>query len=97
MSCEDIVGVGGDTLGVFTSAAVQLAAVAGPAWLCRISPVQPGAARQQPRGDRRAAAANTVDASFTEVTEAPKSEVTTSPLSPTLALPPLPARAARGL
>ena len=54
MSCEDIVGVGGDTLGVFTSAA-QLAAVAGPAWLCRISPVQPGAARQQPRGDRRAA------------------------------------------
>ena len=53
------------------------------------------AARQQPRGDRRAAAANTVDASFTEVTEAPKSEVTTSPLSPTLALPPLPARAAR--
>ena len=78
MSCEDIVGVGGDTLGVFTSAA-QLAAVAGPAWLCRISPVQPGAARQQPRGDRRAAAANTVDASFTEVTEAPKSEVTTSP------------------
>ena len=96
MSCEDIVGVGGDTLGVFTSAA-QLAAVAGPAWLCRISPVQPGswAGRQQPRGDRRAAAANTVDASFTEVTEAPKSEVTTSPLSPTLALPPLPARAAR--
>jgi hypothetical protein len=94
VSCEDIVGVGGDTLGVFTSAA-QLAAVAGLAWLCRISPVQPGAARQQPRGDRRATAANTVDASFTEVTEAPKSEVTTSPLSPTLALSPLPARAAR--
>ena len=100
MSCEDIVGVGGDTLGVFTSAAVQLAAVAGPAWLCKISPVQPTArqpGRHQPRGDRRAAAANTVDASFTEVTEAPKSEVTTSPLSPTLTLPPLPARAARGM
>ena len=52
MSCEDIVGVGGDTLGVFTSAAVQLAAVAGPAWLCKISPVQP-TARQT--ADSRAA------------------------------------------
>ena len=99
MSCEDIVGVGGDTLGVFTSAAVQLAAVAGPSLAVQdqsCSALQLGR-RQQPRGDRRAAAANTVDASFTEVTEAPKSEVTTSPLSPTLALPAMPARAARGL
>ena len=44
MSCEDIVGVVGDTLGVFTWAA---------------------------------AVADAVDASFAEVTEAPKSEVTT--------------------
>lgn len=50
MSCEDIVGVVGDTLGVFTSA----------------------------HSITRRTAAAAVDASFAEVTEAPKSEVTTS-------------------